>query len=276
MTPKTPIRPGSPVAAEFWKTGRSRRCPVYNMHAHLGDFPSMYVPRAEPGDLVHSMDIAGVKLACFAHRADTMPEIGARPAIEAVRAFPDRLRAYLWVNPHYPELVQRQLSEYDDSPDVYVGLKVHPDSHEVPLTDERYRRAFEFAQERGLMVLSHTYDGSKFNGPEQVRRAVEKYTNIRFLMGHCLKSNWHEAAAIARDHPHVYLELTGVLGQWGAVDILCTEAGSQKILFGTDLPIYGHHQGIGNLLSADISDEDIHNICHRNAEKLLGVRRSTV
>jgi predicted TIM-barrel fold metal-dependent hydrolase len=236
----------------------------------------MYVPRAEPRDLVHSMDIAGVKLACFSHRADTMPEIGARPAIEAVRAFPDRLRAYLWVNPHYPELVQRQLSEYDDYPDVYVGLKLHPDSHEVPLTDERYRRAFEFAEERGLMVLSHTYDGSKFNGAEQVRRAVEKYTNIRFLMGHCLKSNWHEAAAIARDHPHVYLELTGVLGQWGAVDILCTEAGSQKILFGTDLPIYGHHQGIGNLLSADISDEDIHNICHRNAEKLLGVRRSTV
>ena len=42
----TPIRPGSKIAAEFWRTGRSRTCPVYNMHAHLGDFPSMDVPRA--------------------------------------------------------------------------------------------------------------------------------------------------------------------------------------------------------------------------------------
>ena len=50
-------------------------------------------------------------------------------------------------------------------------------------------------------------------------------------MGHSLKSNWHEAAAVARDHPHAYLELTGVLGQWGAVDILCEEAGSDRMGF---------------------------------------------
>jgi hypothetical protein len=275
MKTGTPIRPGSKTAAEFWRTGRSRTCPVYNMHAHLGDFPSMYVPRADPAGLVHSMDVAGVRMSCFAHRADTMPELGTVPTIEAVRAFPDRLRAYLWVNPHYPDLVARELAEFDGLRDVFVGLKVHPDSHEVPLTDERYRRALEFAEERGLMVLSHTYDGSKFNGPEQVRRTLEKYTSIRFLMGHSLKSNWHEAAAVARDHPHAYLELTGVLGQWGAVDILCEEAGSDRMLFGTDLPIYGNHQGIGHLLSADITDKDIHSICHRNAEKLLreaGVR----
>ena len=140
---------------------------------------------------------------------------------------------YLWVNPHYPDLVARELAEFDGLRDVFVGLKVHPDSHEVPLTDERYRRALEFAEERGLDGHSHTYGRSKFNGPEQVRRTLERYTSIRFLMGHSLKSNWHEAAAVARDHPHAYLESTGVLGQWGAVDILCEEAGSDRMLFGT-------------------------------------------
>jgi predicted TIM-barrel fold metal-dependent hydrolase len=41
------------------------------------------------------------------------------------------------------------------------------------------------------------------------------------------------------------------------------------MLFGTDLPWFDPHQAIGALLSADITDEDRHNICHCNAEKLL-------
>jgi predicted TIM-barrel fold metal-dependent hydrolase len=41
------------------------------------------------------------------------------------------------------------------------------------------------------------------------------------------------------------------------------------MLFGTDLPWFDPHHAIGALLSADISDEDRHNICHCNAEKLL-------
>jgi predicted TIM-barrel fold metal-dependent hydrolase len=232
----------------------------------------MWSPRGEPADVVRSMDAAGVRLACFAHDAPLgAPGSDGRQAIEIVRAFPQRFRAYLSVNPHYPELVERDLPDCDSMPDVYVGLKFLPDYHEVKLSDERYRPALEFAQERGLLLLCHTYDGSSFNGPAEVRRLVENYPNIRFLMAHCVKSNWVEAAAIAREHPNVYLELTGVLGQGGAVDILCQQAGSQKMLFGTDQPWYGQHQGIGHLLSADITDEDIHNICHRNASKLLGL-----
>ena len=47
------------------------------------------------------------------------------------------------------------------------------------------------------------------------------------------------------------------------------EAGSDRMLFGTDLPWFDPHQAIGVLLNADITDEDRHNICHRNAEQLL-------
>jgi len=43
----------------------------------------------------------------------------------------------------------------------------------------------------------------------------------------------------------------------------------EKVLFGTDAPVYSQHEATGQLLSADITDADIHNICHRNAEALL-------
>jgi predicted TIM-barrel fold metal-dependent hydrolase len=81
--------------------------------------------------------------------------------VRAPQAFPDRFRAYLAVSPHYPELLSRELAEYDSRSDVFVGLKLLPGYHKVRLSDERYRRAFESANERGLMLLAHTYDGSQ-------------------------------------------------------------------------------------------------------------------
>jgi len=272
MKAQTPIRPDSSIAAEFWKDGRSGSCPVYDMHTHPGPCKYTCVPRSEPADMVQAMDAAGIRLVCISHQAGLFgPDLGNGPAIEAVREFPERFRAYLSVNPHYPEALERELAEFDDMRDVYVGLKFLPDYHEVKISDGRYRRALEFAEARGLLLLSHTYGGSRFNGAAEVRHVAENYPNIRLLMAHCLKADWREAAAIAREHPHAYLDLTGVLGQWGAVELLCEEAGSGKVLFGTDAPLYSQREAIGQLLSADITDADIHNICHRNAEALLGL-----
>ncbi len=48
------------------------------------------------------------------------------------------------------------------------------------------------------------------------------------------------------------------------------EAGqSERMLFGTELPWFSPIAGLGCLLSADITDDDRHNIYHRNAERLL-------
>ena len=77
------------------------------------------------------------------------------------------------------------------------------------------------------------------------------------------------AVALARDFPNVFLELTAVFDDRGVLEQFVAEAGSERMLFGTDLPWFDPHQAVGVLLTARISDEDRHNICHRNAEKLL-------
>jgi hypothetical protein len=191
--------------------------------------------------------------------------------VEAVRAFPDRFRAYLSVNPHYPDIAARELAEFDRMRDVYAGLKFLPDYHRVKLSDRRYGHALKFADERGLIVLTHTWSGSQHDGPDQVRIIAERHPHVRFLLGHSFAYDWDEAIAVVREHPNTYLDLTGILGLRGVVDLFCERAGSDRVLFGTDLPWFDQQHGIGSLLSASISDDDIHNICHRNAEKLLGL-----
>ncbi|NLW51361.1 MAG: amidohydrolase family protein [Candidatus Brocadiaceae bacterium] len=272
MKTQTPIRPGSELAAEFWEHGRSESCPIYDMHGHMGEWYAIYFPRAQAAEMIRSMDAAGVKLLCFAHHAALLaPEVGNRPAVDAVRAFPDRLRAYMAINPQYPDIIERDLAQFDGMRDVFVGLKFLASYHQADLRDGRYRPALEFANERALPVLLHTWKGAANNGPEQVRAIAGRYERARFLCGHSFHDDWEAAVSVARDCPNTYLELTAVLGYRGVIDVLCEGAGSDRLLFGTDLPWFDEQHGLGALLSTSISDDDIHNICHRNAEKLLGL-----
>ncbi len=260
----------SPLAQEFWEHGRSSTCPIYDMHGHMGPNAPIYFPRGEPEQMLQTMDQCGVKMLVFSHHLALMsPDIGNRPSIAAVRRFPDRFRAYCVINPNYPELAAAELASFEEYRDVYVGFKFLPDYHKVAITDERYRPAWEYADRQELLLLLHTWGGSPYDGPVVLRQALEKYHNVRVLLGHSCHGEWDAAVQLARDFPNVYLELTAVFDDRGAIEKFTAEAGSERMLFGTDLPWFDPHHAVGVLLSAKISDEDRHNICHRNAEKLL-------
>ena len=261
----------SMLAREFWENGRSVSCPIIDMHGHMGDFHSIYFPRGDTAAMIGTMDACGVRMLVFSHHTALLsPDLANTRSVEAVRQFPDRLRAYCVINPNYPEIVGREVASFANFfPDVYVGFKFLSDYHQVPLTDDRYRSAWEYADARGLLVLAHTWGGSRFDGEAVVRQVAERYPNVKFLLGHSCHGAWDAAVRLARDFPNVYLELTAVFDDRGVIEKFVREAGSDRMLFGTDLPWFDPHHAVGVLLNADITDEDRHNICHRNAEHLL-------
>jgi predicted TIM-barrel fold metal-dependent hydrolase len=263
------IAPGS-LAATLWMHGRSVDCPVIDMHGHMGRWTGIWFPRASPEAMVATLDRCGVRMLVFCHHdALFCPDIGQSTAIEAVRRFPDRLRAYVGLNPHYPDLMRRDLDAFDSMRDVFVGLKVHADYHQVPWDAPVFERAWRFADERKLPVLGHTWSGSPYNGVGQIRTIAERYPNVRLLLGHSLHADWEQACTVAKDFPNVFLELTAVLDDRGPLELFVSQGLSERLLFGTDLPWFNPHHGIGAVLSAEISDADRHNMLHRNAERLL-------
>lgn len=260
----------SPLAQEFWETGRSQSCPIIDMHGHMGPWGAIYFPRGTADRMIGTMDECNLKLLVFSHHEALLsPDIGNRVSLAAVRRFPNRLRAYCAINPNYPDLAEAELASFDQNLDAYVGLKFHPELHGVPLNDPRYYPALDFAQKRGLLVLSHTWGASQFNAAAHVRTVAERWPNIRLLLGHSLHGDWDSAVALANEFPNLYLELTALFDDRGILEKFAAEAGSERMLFGTDLPWFDPQQAVGALLSAHLSDEDLHNICHRNAEKLL-------
>ncbi len=261
----------TPLTRAFWQDLRLPHCPIYDMHGHLGRYYGIWFPRPSAEEMVRSMDRANVRMLCFAsHAALFAPDLGNRTAVQAVRQYPGRLRAYLSVNPNHPEHIRRDLSLLDEHPDAFVGLKLHPEKHQVPATAPAYAPALQVAEERELLVLVHSWGGSRHNGPEQMRTLAARHPGIALILGHSLHGAWDEAVKIARDFAHVYLDLTALLDNDRGVIEKFADAGlADRMLFGTDLPWFSPVAALGCLLSADITDEDRHAVLHGNAEGLL-------
>ena len=120
-----------------------------------------------------------------------------------------------------------------------------------------------------LPALLHTWGNSPYDGADIVKKIAGRYPNATFICGHSFHGDWRRGAEMAKDFPNLMYELTAVCDNYGAIELLCEIAGPGRILFGTDLPWFDTHHGIGAVLSADIGDDDMRNIFYRNGEKLL-------
>lgn len=261
----------TPLRAAFRAHGKVADCPIYDLHAHMGPWQAIYMPFHGADDMAARMDLAGVKLVVFCHHSSlNCPDLGNTESLRDARRHPGRFKAWCSIHPHYPEMARRDLAEYDRNTDVWAGLKLHPDIHGVPMTDARYSYALDWANERGLPMLSHTWGGSTCDGETEVRRFADRWPRIRLLMGHCLHDHWDEAVALARDYENLYLDLTAVNDErTGVIEKFVRGAGSTKVVFGTDFPWFNHHYYLGTVLAADITDDEKRDILYRNARRIL-------
>ncbi len=258
----------SPLARQFVEHGRVDDCPVIDTHAHYGPYKAIHFPKWRPADLIDTMDRCGVtRMMISGHRAFSDTVAGNREIADVIAAHPRRLLGYWVINPSYPEQMEKELAEYHTF-EGFVGFKFHPGMHSYSLDGDAYKPALEYADERRLAVLSHTWAGNTC-GPEQVQSVAEAYPNVRFLMGHSCHAQFEEAGKLARDFEHVYCELCAAYAQRGSIETMIEQAGSQKILFGTDHPWFDHHYGIGCVLFGNMTEQDRRNILYRNAERIF-------
>ena len=266
------INPASKLAQAFWERGRLPDCPVFNFHAHMHDAAGLYMPRSRPEDMLRSMDAANCLISFFcSHPAMLNPTLGPEQDMAVVRRWPGRFKAYHAVVSRHLD-ADADLRRVAAHPDVFVGFKFHGDWYETPITDPRHQPYWEYADEHGLLVLCHTWGTSANDGPDQAAAILGRYRNLVFIGAHGFHDAWPKAAEIANAFPNYYFDLTGIIDDRGPLDRFLADArgGSRQVLFGTDLPWFSLHHGIGGVLAADMTDEDRRNIFYRNGARLLG------
>jgi uncharacterized protein len=262
----------SPLAAEFLHTGKAAGCPVIDAHTHYGPFQGIYFPRPGADGMMEIMDRAGVRLCISApHSALAEPRRGNPTIVEVAQAHPGRFLAYLSVNPNYPGELAQDVAALEQRDPAVVGIKMHPGWHNYPLSGPKYAPAFEWAQANGFPILSHTWGKDANCGPQEVRKVAERYPDVPFLMGHSCFGEFDQAIELATTFPNVYLELCAAYRVSGLIEKMVEVAGSDKVLFGSDLPWFDEHFGIGCIVMSHISDADRRNILYRNAERVFGI-----
>jgi predicted TIM-barrel fold metal-dependent hydrolase len=257
------------MAREYLETGRCTPCPIVDLHAHYGHFNGIYMPNHDPAQMIATMERCGVEIIVSSgHTALCDMQLGNAEMAEITRQHPGRWYAYAVYNPNYPAQARRELELFDARPS-FVGLKLHPSMHRYPITGEAYRPALEFADSRGLIVLTHTWGGSAYDRPELLAEVAERYPRTIFLAGHSGFGAFEVCMEVACRYPNVYLELTAAYAVRGLIERMVEQVGAHKIIFGCDLPWFDPHYAIGCVVMAHISDEARYAILRSNAWDLL-------
>jgi len=266
------INNDSKLTKDFWEKGKLEDCYILDFHAHMHYMAEIYFPSHSPEKMIETMKRCNTKLTVFCSHVALIEldsaEYEEEYNLNEAKRYPEYFMAYHAVIPNRTNF-KKTAERFEKNKKYYFGFKCLADYHATPLTDDAYKPFFEFMDANGLPALLHTWGGSGCDGVDVVQKIAGLYPNATFICGHSFHGDWRRGADLAKDYPNLMYELTAVTDNYGAVELLCDTVGSERILFGTDLPWFDTHHGIGAVLSADINDDDRRNIFYRNGEKLL-------
>lgn len=256
------------------KSAHARHLPsrIIDAHAHLGPFRNFHIPENEADGVIAAMDSMSIEFSVVSAHAAISSDfvVGNDLVIDACRQYPNRILGYCVINPNYPESVIEEL----DRCFAYAGfrgIKLHPELHDnYPLDSSAYRPMWEFAADRGLPVLSHSYFGG--DDLDVFGHLAAAYPTVQMILGHAGQDfPMADVVELVEKRNNVWLDLCGALSQNGAVDMLVERLGSRRILFGSDLPFVNGALQLGTLLYSQLNSTDVDNIAYRNAEFLYKV-----
>ena len=246
---------------------------MIDIHTHMGPEYCIHYTMHDADSMVEYMNECGVELIVSSPCEDLFVTGTYRKDItEAMRKYPDRIKGYFGFNPNTGVTVAEIEKAFDENPG-YVGIKVLPDYHRTNITDKSYEDVLRFANERKLIVLSHTWgvsmNGESCNSADKIVQILDKNPDITFIMGHSIQGQTELAIEIAKNYPGAYLDLCDTGRFNGMVERMVREVGAEKVLYATDAPMQGYHFIQGAVLAADITDEERRLIFRGNAERLL-------
>lgn len=245
-------------------------CDVVDAHAHLGPYSHFFIPDPDADTMVGVMDRTGTTVAVLSANRAIQQDAhrGNDETLAAVDAHPARLRGYAVVNPwQNPE---RELARVHEDTR-WVGLKVHPSLHHYPVTGRRYDPVWQFAQDTGCPVLSHTQHGSAYDTPELFDAVAERYPHAEIIMGHSgiTPAGVDAAIAVALRHPHAHLEICGSHMTSQLIADMVHVAGQDRVLFGSDFPFIDQRMSLGRVACSDLPGAVKADILAGNARRLF-------
>lgn len=153
------------------------------------------------------------------------------------------------------------------------GVKLHPDIQAFKLDDYRCLKIYEECEKRGLKMLLHTGDSRyDYSNPNRLLPILKIYKNLIFIGAHFGGySIWDEAARKLHGIDNFYVDCSSTFGfiEKPKAKELIKLYTADKILFGTDYPMWDIEKELEYFFSLGLDEREIKCILSLNAKKLF-------
>lgn len=153
------------------------------------------------------------------------------------------------------------------------GVKLHPDIQAFKMDDYRCLKIYELCEQKNIPILMHAGDSRyDYSNPNRFLPILQIYTNLTVVGAHLGGwSVWDEAADKLNNLPNFYVDCSSCFGFIPAQKVkqLIRHYGADRVLFGTDYPMWSPSEEIKQILSLGLDENEIKSILNINAKKVF-------
>jgi len=251
---------------------------IIDSHLHLGMLGYMNTIGDADSQIMDLLEKYSLKCAVFSHHGALCSlSFGWKKTLEALE-MSDKLYAYLVFNPNFfnfsMDIIKRNISS-----ERFLGVKIHPSWHRCYPSDEKYKKFWEYADNNSLVVLTHSWNpdvanrDQKYSDPFFFEDIARQYRNIKLILAHGGgRGNYlYKVIDILKRNKNIYVDFAGDIFIPGLIEKYVKKAGSERILFGTDMPWSDIRYHLIWIEEADIGENDKRNIFGLNAKRLFNI-----
>jgi predicted TIM-barrel fold metal-dependent hydrolase len=153
------------------------------------------------------------------------------------------------------------------------GLKLHPEFQHFSIDDDNMMPIYEAVEGR-LPVLIHMGDQNvDSSSPARLARVLDRFPGLTVIAAHFGGYSMWDLSYEYLIGRNVYMDTSSSLyfiTPEKAVDMI-RKHGAEKILFGSDYPMWDHKEELDRFLALDLTEEERRAILSGNARRLLSI-----
>ena len=260
--------------------------PLVDLNCYLGEWPFRRYPCTTVDRLLARMDKLRIERAAVSRLENVFLKdclVGNRELAALIAPHTDRFVPFYTVNPAFPgweddlRLCQEELGLAPGA----GGIQLHPNYHAYDLAGSAAAGLLDRAQDAGLPVrvataledprTQHWLVQVPPIGNATLTGAIAAFPALRWIIAglstNAIRSLWRDVAA--HEPLEVVFDLSLAQGPLDECALLVESVGSDRLVFGTNLPLTIAESPLLALQYADLPDAVKARLCRDNARRLL-------
>ena len=153
------------------------------------------------------------------------------------------------------------------------GIKMHPDSQQFCIDDERLFPVYDLLQDK-IPVMLHMGDPRyPYSHPARLRRVLDLFPRLQVIAAHFGGYRlFHTAWELLRDTDCIFDTSSALMFmERGEAEKYINSYGAERMAYGTDYPLWDPVREVERFSQLKLTDDQFDQIFHKTAERILNL-----